>query len=96
MCSGGLTGWPGVIAFQATRIIRRTRDGQLALAELKKENMSERDVDSKSTGDNDCVGLMDVEDRETKVDTLISTEMRADLRVGEYEVKLGTLSLRGG
>lgn len=83
MCSGGLTGWPGVIAFQATRIIRRTRDGQLALAELKKENVSERDVDSKSTGDNDCVGLMDVEDRETKVDTLISTEMRADLRVGE-------------
>ena len=26
----------------------------------------------------------------------ISTEIRADLKVGEYEVKLGTLSLRGG
>lgn len=96
MCSRGLTGWPGVIAFQATWIIRRTRDGQLALAELKRENVLERDVDSKSTGGDDCMGLLDVEDRETKVDTLISTEMRADLKVGEYEVKLGTLSLRGG
>ena len=68
----------------------------MALVELKRENVSERDVDSNSTGGDDCMGLLDVEGRETKVDTLISTKMRADLKVGDYEVKLGTLSLRGG
>lgn len=68
----------------------------VALVELKRENVSERDVDSNSTGGDDCMGLLDVEGRETKVDTLISTKMRADLKVGDYEVKLGTLSLRGG
>lgn len=68
----------------------------VALVELKRENVSERDVDSNSTGGDDYMGLLDVEGRETKVDTLISTKMRADLKVGDYEVKLGTLSLRGG
>lgn len=68
----------------------------VALVELKRENVSERDVDSNSTGGDDCMGLLDVEGRETKVDTLISTKTRADLKVGDYEVKLGTLSLRGG
>ena len=58
----------------------------VALAELKRENVSERDVDSNSTGGDDCMGLLDVEGRESKVDTLISTEMRADMKVGEYKL----------
>ena len=32
------------------------------------------------------MGLLDVEGRESKVDTLISTEMRADMKVGEYKL----------
>lgn len=62
------------------------KGGTVALAELKRENVSERDVDSDSTGGDDCMGLLDAEGRESKVDTLISTEMRADLKVGEYKL----------
>lgn len=39
-------------------------------------------MDSNSTGGDDCMGLLDAEGRESKVDTLISAEMRADLKVG--------------
>lgn len=56
--------------------------------------MSERDVDSNSTGGDDCMGLLDVEGESFKVDTLISAEMRADLKVGEYKLSWNTESER--
>lgn len=43
---------------------------------------STRVVETKSTGSGDRMGLLDVGERKVKVDTLISTEMRADLKVG--------------